>query len=447
MAGRRHHGYTVGIDSLSPACLLIRVQPKDRLSSGMHKTIILLLLLTSQVALAGDIGNNNSYSADYLRTLSRNASTETDAAFYNPAGLTALSDGLYVQLNNQMWDVLIDIDWREQIYKSRAGAAFIPSAAIVYTTQPFAFFLTYGPKAINGSANIEPTHPYLTQAAEQQLIDLIGSDDPDTLALLETKRADLELAYLSGGITTGISYAPFDFLSLTAGFGFNFLQASMDVDAEYQFLTTEPTMLRIDAVGTGTGFSYQAGIHLAPTQDIDIAFNYISATAITLNWDKKEDSTDLLPEEQRRDIPASLTAGASYRFLDDFEVTSSFTHYLNQQADWGENPEDQTPVMSKYRNGIDLGFSFQYTYENSWAVSAGYNRSWSGATAESRNLLETGLDANSFTAGTRYPITDSLSVSAAITAIAFSPAKNADEDIGYTAFTWGGGFGLTWKAL
>ena len=142
-----------------------------------------------------------------------------------------------------------------------------------------------------------------------------------------------------------------------------------------------------------------------------------------------------------------ITAGTSYRFLDDFEVTSSFTCYLNKQADWGENPEDQTPVMSKYRNGIDLGFSLQYTFPESWVLSTGYNRSWSGATAESRNLLETGLDANSFTAGARYPITESISVSAAISAIAFTPAKNPDETIGYTAFTWGGGFGLTWKAL
>lgn len=327
------------------------------------------------------------------------------------------------------------------------GDMLMPSAAIVYTTQPFAFFLTYGPKAINGSANIEPTHPYLTQAAEQQLINLIGSDDPDTLALLETKRADLELAYLSGGITTGISYAPFEFLSLTAGFGFNFLQASMDVDAEYQFLSTDPTMLRIDAVGTGTGIAFQTGVHLKPTEDIGIAINYISATAITLHWDKKEDSVDLLPDEQRRDIPATLTAGVAYRFLDDFEFTSSFTYYLNQQADWGENPEDQTPVMSKYRNGIDLGFSMQYTFTDSWVLSTGYNRSWSGATAESRNLLETGLNANSFTAGARYPITDSISVSAAITAIALTPAQNLDATIEYSGFSWGGGFGLTWKAL
>ncbi len=413
----------------------------------MNKCLIIILLLTSPVAFASDIGNNNSFSPDYLRTLSRSASTETDAAFYNPAGLTFLSDGLYIQLNNQMWDVLVDVDWRDQVYKSRAGVILAPSAAVVYAMQPFSFFLTYGPKAVNGSADVEPTHPYLTQAAEQQLIDIIGSDDPDTLALLETKRADLELAYLSGGITTGVSYAPFDFLAISAGFAFSFLQATMDVDAEYQFLSTDPTVLRIDAVGTGSGIGFQAGIHLSPTKDIDFAVNYFSATAITLTWDKKEDSTDLLPDQQRRDIPAMLTLGGAYRFLDDFEATTSFTYYLNELADWGENPEDQTPVLSKYRNGIDLGFSLQYTLNADWILSTGYNRSWSGATTESRNLIETGLDANSFTAGARYQINEALSVSAALTAIGFIPGKSADETIGYSSFTWGGGFGLTWKAM
>lgn len=45
-----------------------------------------------------------NHSADYVRTLNRNASTEVDAAFYNPAGLAYLEkQGLHVQFTSQTY--------------------------------------------------------------------------------------------------------------------------------------------------------------------------------------------------------------------------------------------------------------------------------------------------------------------------------------------------------
>ncbi|HPN13620.1 MAG TPA: hypothetical protein PLA65_16300, partial [Spirochaetota bacterium] len=45
-----------------------------------------------------------NHSADYVRTLNRNASTGADAAFYNPAGLAFLDyKGLTVQLSSQTY--------------------------------------------------------------------------------------------------------------------------------------------------------------------------------------------------------------------------------------------------------------------------------------------------------------------------------------------------------
>ena len=42
---------------------------------------------------AGGILTNANQSASYIRMLARDASTEADAAYYNPAGLVKLSDG------------------------------------------------------------------------------------------------------------------------------------------------------------------------------------------------------------------------------------------------------------------------------------------------------------------------------------------------------------------
>ena len=47
---------------------------------------------------AGGIINKQNLSADYIRTLNRNAATDmADAAAYNPAGTAMMEDGLYVK--------------------------------------------------------------------------------------------------------------------------------------------------------------------------------------------------------------------------------------------------------------------------------------------------------------------------------------------------------------
>jgi long-chain fatty acid transport protein len=57
--------------------------------------------LISGSLLAGGLVTNNNHSAMFTRLLNRNASTDIDAVYFNPAGLTKLSDGFYFSLNNQ----------------------------------------------------------------------------------------------------------------------------------------------------------------------------------------------------------------------------------------------------------------------------------------------------------------------------------------------------------
>ncbi len=73
---------------------------------GILKTLILLttavLCLVSVTAFAGGIVTNTNQSAQYTRTLNRNASTDLDAVYYNPAGLSRLNNGLYLHVSNQV---------------------------------------------------------------------------------------------------------------------------------------------------------------------------------------------------------------------------------------------------------------------------------------------------------------------------------------------------------
>ena len=68
--------------------------------SGWMLAITLTLLLMAGTAVAGGIINKMNQSADYLRSLNRNAATDyADIAVYNPAGIMQMEDGLYGKLD------------------------------------------------------------------------------------------------------------------------------------------------------------------------------------------------------------------------------------------------------------------------------------------------------------------------------------------------------------
>ncbi|HAE88079.1 TPA: hypothetical protein DCG86_08665, partial [Candidatus Marinimicrobia bacterium] len=68
----------------------------------LNLLIVVVLCLVSVTAFAGGIMTNTNQSAQFTRTMNRNASTDLDAVYYNPAGLSRLNDGLYFHISNQM---------------------------------------------------------------------------------------------------------------------------------------------------------------------------------------------------------------------------------------------------------------------------------------------------------------------------------------------------------
>ena len=60
--------------------------------------IIVLMVGLASSLQAGGIINKQNLSADYIRTLNRNAATDmADAAAFNPAGTAMMQDGLYLK--------------------------------------------------------------------------------------------------------------------------------------------------------------------------------------------------------------------------------------------------------------------------------------------------------------------------------------------------------------
>ncbi|MBW2321629.1 MAG: hypothetical protein JRF31_12510 [Deltaproteobacteria bacterium] len=58
-----------------------------------------LIVSSASSLFAGGIENKHNWSAEYVRTLNRNAATDSaDAVVYNPAGVMKMEDGFYLNL-------------------------------------------------------------------------------------------------------------------------------------------------------------------------------------------------------------------------------------------------------------------------------------------------------------------------------------------------------------
>ena len=125
----------------------------------MKKTTILITgaFLLMNFAYAGGILTNTNQSAQFVRMLSRNASTDLDAVYFNPAGLTQMKNGFYFGLHNQsiIQNRTITSGFpylNDSIYKGEVLAPVFPTAFAVYKLNNWAFSAGFGPNGGGGSA-------------------------------------------------------------------------------------------------------------------------------------------------------------------------------------------------------------------------------------------------------------------------------------------------------
>lgn len=118
---------------------------------------MIVVLAMFSLIFAGGLVTNTNQSASFMRSLNRNASTDLDAAFFNPAGLTQLNDGLHIYLSNQsifqtrtiVSDNALLNDGK---YEGETEAPIFPNAYFIMKTGKMAFAGGFAPIGGGGSA-------------------------------------------------------------------------------------------------------------------------------------------------------------------------------------------------------------------------------------------------------------------------------------------------------
>ena len=130
-------------------------------------TLVLIGLLTLPFfSYSGGIVTNQNQSAAYIRMFARDASTNIDAVFYNPAGLTKLNNGFYLSLNNQYisQNQYVTSSYEHLIgspieYHGIVNAPLFPGIYAAYKTGKFVFSLGINPVGGGGGATFDKGLP------------------------------------------------------------------------------------------------------------------------------------------------------------------------------------------------------------------------------------------------------------------------------------------------
>lgn len=184
----------------------------------------ILLLLVGILSLpffsySGGIVTNQNQSAAYIRMFARDASTDIDAVFFNPAGLTKLDDGFYISLNYQyikqnkvVTSDYVNLANRPVDYNGEINVPIFPGVYAAYKTGKFVFSFGWNPVGGGGGATFDKGLP----SFEIPVSDLVPS-----LAAQGATAYSLD-AYFEGssvfwGYQLGASYEINDMLSVYLG--------------------------------------------------------------------------------------------------------------------------------------------------------------------------------------------------------------------------------------
>ena len=178
---------------------------------------VLPLLLMVSIALGGGMVENTNQSAEFTRMLARNASTDVDAVFFNPAGLTKLDNGLHLYLSNQTISqgrtITSDLaTLNSDTFEGTTFAPAFPNFYLAYKMDKLVFSAGFTPIGGGGSAEFADGLPSF-EAPASALVPMLAAAGVTGYSL------DVEFngssTYLGG--QASVSYAINDMISVSAG--------------------------------------------------------------------------------------------------------------------------------------------------------------------------------------------------------------------------------------
>jgi long-chain fatty acid transport protein len=409
---------------------------------GFMKKVFVLVLavfVSGSMAFSAIITNSNQ-SIQYFRMLARNASTDIDAVFYNPAGLVKMQDGFHLAVHNQsIWqDKTITNSFpllNNSSYLGTVRVPVYPDVYAVYKKGPLALSFGFGPNAGGGTAKFNTGLPTF------EIPFAMNTFFIPALMGLPLNQYAMDMNFQGGSVYLGFqlnaSYAITDWLAGAVGFryisakntytgaitnvSYNFFYGAMAPASTVFTSLGLPSIAAlfanraVDVEQTGSGFTPIIGFHLTPIEGLNIGIHYEFKTAIELtNKTTKDDTagldaahpTGLFPDgaKTNADIPAIFAIGASYAIMPELRAHLSYTLYFDKDANWDGR---ETLVNA---NTYDLAIGLEYDVAKFLTLSAGYMSSPYDLKPNFQSALNFSLGADTVGFGAQLRVVPNLTI-------------------------------------
>jgi len=425
--------------------------------------VLVVLVGLSSSIYAGGIINKQNLSADYIRTLNRNAADDmADAAVYNPAGTVRMQDGLYVKADAiYFWK-----DYTNQMPSTPAifnlgtldsgEPSIIPGFFSVYKQGRWAGFFAVTIPGGGGEVRYQDGDARTVMLSAPGAVGGLGTYLGGAAGNPTNINQYLEADSYYVAYSLGAAYKVFDSLSLSGGVRY--------VDAQQKFKgratgTTGPARtVNVKIERTDEAWNYFMGMDYAPIKDLNFALTYMSNTALNFKADTNDNSpgqaisrsvgwTD--GTHEREDLPGYIAAGVSYFILPGkLRIEPNFTYYLEKNATFqGARFQNSNPG-----NSYDIGVALEYILNPQWRFSVGYLHT-EIQNMESQDLLPEApeLDANSVAVGLVYSPIERLSLTLGVERSWYDSVKvdttssRAPAGTQYDKDVYGAAFGIQYR--
>ncbi|MCX6326989.1 MAG: hypothetical protein NT144_10140 [Bacteroidia bacterium] len=402
-------------------------------------TFVAGILITGSV-LAGGLVTNTNQSAMFTRLQNRNASTDIDAVYFNPAGLTRLfGDGLYVSLNSQtisqtktiLSDYSILSGTKPREYIGKVSAAVFPGVYAAYKKGKLAFSAGFNPIGGGGGAKYDAGLPSIeTRVAD--LKPLLTS-----MGLTTTQyTADIFFEGKSNyiGFQANVSYEINDMIS--AAIGARMVSAKNTYNGHIKSVMINPFHPLVNPTSTlmsaptffttigqtkyaamtsdmlviaemnGKGFTPILSVNIAPSEKLNVAVKYEFQTKLNLTTTVKpgEDGGGMFIQDSVAiaDMPAMLAVGANFKPFDKLMLSGSFGYYFDKKVDYDGQSD---LVLNKIdKNFIEFGLGAEYGLSEKLRVSAGWVHTITGVNSNYQSDMTYSTNTNSFGGGFGFRI-------------------------------------------
>lgn len=399
--------------------------------------LLTLVTVIGMKGYAASIDHIQTYTPEYFGNQAINGLINNTSVYYNPAGLVRLKDGLYVHGGLQLATGYEKMEYKGKEYKADLLQP-IPNFALYKVKNNKAIFWTFGGLAGGGELKYKNGVPG-TAVVPEVIPELIPQSIPGIpagVANISIGHSQVEGKHIYVQNTLGGTFAYNDKLSFSVAgrvvFGVRKLKG--EIDDVNLTIPVLPVMYQdkidIDSERTAVGFGGQFGINYKVNDKLNLALRY--DTRVNLNFKAKGNEqtfkaqlrgntidtglgfSKFFPEykdgkKQRRDLPAILALGGSYKITDNWLLGISGNYYFNKDAKMDRVSGGSTTELNpQYDNGWEIAIGTEYAFNDRWSILGSVNYARTGAKSSSYDDVEYALNSVTLGTGVKYKPNDTL---------------------------------------